>query len=429
MADTQKQQQQQQSTSKKSLASKKASSSSSSSTSSSKKAEAVLTEKEIGRMIDLGIGRGVDATDPKPWANKSSFQVRSVTIENVIGTEEGGSLQSYEREITSVQTNQTDLKASVAVPQAPVNIGVDAEQSRSFSTTRRAVGKKVINRTISFRADFEDLPQSRTIDPTKARQEASVSLSERSDSVEESGRSIADAQISLTFEERLAKWIMMRVNNREDLKQQQLVAEGKPLPKSFSDHDDTGDPLTDVAYVIRNGSDEDRKDIVRDCREFVYHFRITHYVSAIELGAAEYRVLSESEYYSRIGASGSLGIESLATFALSEKASWKKTKKASDVKRIGRVTTDDKVTRGSYDEAVVGVSIQPISSLVRLRYLQLALRKAILNYVVEQGDTSCKNVLCPGAHELLKAAAAPVLLVCPPGFPLLLCSIRRPVSQ
>ena len=275
-----------------------------------------------------------------------------------------------------------------------MNIGVDAEQSRSFSTTRRAVGKKVINRTISFRADFEDLPQSRTIDPTKARQEAAVSLSERSDSVDsesESDRNVADMQSGITFEERLAGWIIERFKGREDLDELQLLSEGKPLPKRFSDHV-TGDPLTDVAYVIRNGSDEDRKDIVRNCREFVYHFRITHYVSAIELGAAEYRVLSESEYYSQIGASGSLGIESLATFALSEKASWKKTKKASDVKRIGRITTDDKVTRGSYDEAVVGVSIQPISSLVRLRYLQLALRKAILNYVDEQGDTSCKNV-------------------------------------
>ena len=60
---------------------------------------AVLTEKEMGRMIDMGLGRGVDATDASPWVSKSSFQVRDVTFDSVIGTEEGGALQSYEREI------------------------------------------------------------------------------------------------------------------------------------------------------------------------------------------------------------------------------------------------------------------------------------------------------------------------------------------
>ena len=103
-----------------------------------KKAEAVLTKDEIQRVIDLGLGRGMDATNPKPWLNKSSFQVRRVAIENVIGTEEGGALQSYKREVTSVQTQQTDLKASVTIPQSPVTIGVDAEQSRSVSSRRRA---------------------------------------------------------------------------------------------------------------------------------------------------------------------------------------------------------------------------------------------------------------------------------------------------
>ena len=64
------------------------------------KAAPVLTEKEMGRMIDMGLGRGVDATDPSPWVSKSSFQVRRVTFDSVIGTEEGGALQSYEREIS-----------------------------------------------------------------------------------------------------------------------------------------------------------------------------------------------------------------------------------------------------------------------------------------------------------------------------------------
>ena len=47
----------------------------------SKKAAAVLTSAEIDRMIDLGLGRGIDSTDAKPWFNKSAFQVRRVTAE------------------------------------------------------------------------------------------------------------------------------------------------------------------------------------------------------------------------------------------------------------------------------------------------------------------------------------------------------------
>ena len=64
--------------------------------------------------------------------------------------------------------------------------------------------------------------------------------------------------------------------------------------------------------------------------------------------------------------------------------------KASDLKRIGRII-NDLVERGSYDEAVVGVSIQPISNLVRLRYLQLTLKKALLEYIETQGDSTCEK--------------------------------------
>ena len=66
---------------------------------SSEKASPVLTEKEMGRIIDMGLGRGVDATDASPWVSKSSYQVRRVTLDSVIGTEEGGALHSYEQEI------------------------------------------------------------------------------------------------------------------------------------------------------------------------------------------------------------------------------------------------------------------------------------------------------------------------------------------
>ena len=375
-----------------------------------KKAEAVLTKDEIQRVIDLGLGRGVDATNPKPWLNKSSFQVRRVAIENVIGTEEGGALQSYEREVTSVQTNQTDLKASVAIPQSPVTIGVDAEQSRSVSSRRRAVGQKVTNRTISFRADFEDAPSSSTTNPEHACREASIRRGCFS-VMSESDETVEDAESALTFEERLSRWIMQRVNQRREMRVIEENAAGRPVESKAIERQDSVDSVSDLASVLYSASNEERKAILKDCRDFVHHFRITHYVCAIELGAAEYRVLTETEYYNRIGAAGSLGVESIGSAAIKETVSWKKTNKQSDLKRIG-VIDDGFVARGTHDEAVVGVATQPISSLVRLRYLQLALRKALLDYIQEQGDSSGKDTCtylsltpCPPPYLLLLIGA------------------------
>jgi len=145
------------------------------------KAGAVIKASEIGRFVDLGLGRGVDITKQTPWLCKSSFQVRPVLLENIIGTEEGGSLQNYEREIVSIIDHRGETKASITVPQSPVTIGVDAEQSRSHCSKRRSVGKKVINRTISFRADFHDAPSSCTRDPSQAKMEASFSRKQTSE--------------------------------------------------------------------------------------------------------------------------------------------------------------------------------------------------------------------------------------------------------
>ena len=400
MSDTQQQQTQPEQTSQKAdtkstktTAKGKTTSKTTATTSKSmpKKAEAVLAAGEIGRMVDLGLGRGIDATSPSPWQMKSSFQVRNCTSSNTIGTEEGGSLQSYEREVSSVYTQQTNLKASVAFPQAPVNIGLDAEQSRSFSSTRKAVGKKVINRTISFRADFHDLPQTHTDDPNKAKLASAENLGEAVYSDQEQERSSADSQNDLTFEERLSRWIIERIVQRESLKKLQLEDEGKPAPPNKL-HLKGESPVSDLANFLQDSSKDERREIVTDCSDFVHHFRITHYVNAIELGAAQYRVLSETEYYDRVGITGNLGIEALATAALSETLSRRRTKKASDVRQIGVIGSDGRVHRGTYDEAVVGIQIQPIHSLLRLRYLQLAMRKALLDYIKVQGDTSSKLV-------------------------------------
>lgn len=336
-------------------------------------------------MIDLGLGRGIDSANPKPWMNKSAFQVRRVTAEGVLGTEEGGSLQSYEREVTSTISHQTDLKASVVVPKAPVQIGIDAEQSRSVSSTRRAVGKKVINRTVSFRTDFSDVPfisHDHSVD--------FFSLHDTHETVD----SVADMQSEYyTFEERLSKWIVKRILQRQELTAQEMKAANLEVgePKFVVDKSlGPTDPLSLVSHFIYLANEEEKKKIIHDCYDFVTHFRVTHYVSSIELGATEYRVFSETDFNSRIGAGGSLAVEKLANLSVSHKRSSRKLKKASDVKTIGKITGEGSVGRGMHDEAVVGIRVEPIPTLVKLPYLQLALRRALVYYMEEQGDSSCE---------------------------------------
>ena len=359
---------------------------------SSGKAKPVITEDEVARMIDLGLGRGVDATHASPWSMKSSFQVRQVTLDNIIGTEEGGALQAYEREITSVTTQQSTLKSSISVPQAPIAVSVEGEYSRSSSSTRRCVGKLVLNRTIAFRADFDDVPQGVHDDdgPSKRGKEMEDSDTGWATTNLYAGlrrTSIAAVQTEFTFEQRLAEWILDRVLQRWDNACSQARQSGNPEPKRPTI---IGvDPVTDIAEYLKEASAEDKKNVFHDCTNFVRHFRITHYVCAVQLGAAEYRVLSENEYYKKVSSSGTFGLEAVGKFVASESYSKKSKVKASDTRQIGKII-NDKVERGSYDEAVVGIKIQPIHTLIKLRYLHLALRRALLDYVDQQGDTTCK---------------------------------------
>lgn len=357
-------------------------------------AQAVLTAKEVGRMIDLGLGRGVDATNPRPWLNKTSFQVRRVAIEGLIGTEEGGSMMSYEASVSSVVNQQSSLKSSIAVPRSPVSIGVDAELSRGTNTTRRAIGKRVVNRTISFRDDFEEVPVSST--PEEAVREASA-VSTKTLYVpatgEDSDKRVADVTSAVTFQERLARWIIDRILHRQRMAELELSAVGKPVPQKEVSY--TGDPVSDLAEFIHKSTADERKLIVKDCHDFVSHFRLTHYVSSIQLGASEYRVMNENEYFTQVTTVGSLGLDALANFAVTEKYSKKVTTKASERRTIGVISKSGTVERGSYNEAVVGVSFRPITSLLTLRYLYLATRKALLDYMEDQGDTTSKHSSSP----------------------------------
>ena len=319
------------------------------------KALPVIAQEEVRRIVDYGLGRGLDATNRSPWLHKSSFQVRKVTPENLIGTEEGGSLHSYEREVSSITKQQTDLKASVVVPQAPVNLGLEGEQFRSVTTVRQAIGRRVVNRTISFATHFDHPPQC---------------------------GSKSEEHIP-NFEERLSKWILERIIHRYELAKK---IDGTEIPPEVKQIKGVN-PCEEFSNYLDAVDQEQAKQIVVDCMDFIQHFHITHYVCSISLGAVEYRILSKTEYYNQLSAKGTVGFDTIANVVLSESFSKKSSTKSFDLRQIGRIVNKE-VARGTYDEAVIGIGIQPIHQLVRLRFLHLALRLALLDYFEVQGDRS-----------------------------------------
>ena len=340
----------------------------------------VICQEEIYRYIDLGLGRGLDGTDQTPWLNKTSFQARRVKFDNILGTEEGGSVQSYEREIASVQTLQSKLKSSIVVPKPPMIIGTDAELSRTVNSSRRAVGRQIINRTVSFKDDFVDAPCS-------------------DDAISEYTGGGSDMQNHWTFEQRLANWIIQKLKAswQKPISAESTIsvmssiatAAKKLPPLTLPTETMTGKcPLSDLLYVIDQHRKPDLQFIIKGCEDFLDYFRVTHYVSAIELGAAEYRVLTEDEYQISVSTAGSFGIEKLASIVTQHNFSSKKKSRASELKRIGMFTSDDKVERGSYSEAVVNVAIKSILTLIKTDFLHEAMSAALVKFVDSQSDRS-----------------------------------------
>ena len=334
----------------------------------------VICEEEIYRYIDLGLGRGLDGTDKTPWLNKTSFQARRVLYDNILGTEEGGAVQSYEREIASVQAQQSRIKTSIVIPKSPMTIGADAELSRSVNSSRRAVGRQIINRTVSFKDDFVDAPRS-------------------DDTISEKTGGSSDMQNHWTFEQRLAHWIIQKLKSswqKPDVSSTASLTPKKSLVAlTLPTETEKGKcPLYDLLFVISQNRKPDLQLIIKGCEEFLDYFRVTHYVSAIELGAAEYRVLTEDQYQLSVSVAGSFGIDKLATMVTQQSFSSKRKSKASELKKIGMFTSDDKVKRGSYGEAVVNVAIKSILTLVKTDFLHEAMSTALLKFIDSQSDKS-----------------------------------------
>lgn len=323
------------------------------------RAKPIILQEEIQRFIDLGLGRGVDSTNSAPWHSKSSFQVRHPTFNNVIGTDEGGFVESYKSSLSSAFDLQLELKASVAVPNTPISIGLETGYSRSTNSSKKVVGNRVVNRTISFHVHRE------------------VSTEDHN-------------PIKSIFEEVISQWILKRIYDRGGkIEPKQLQMKGKAISV-----------LND--YLLQ-AKKEEAALIVEDCTEFIRFYGVTHYVSSITLGASQHTVLTESEYSRMVSEGFNVSASQIGSVKQKLTIKSKTSKNSMNMRSLGKVV-DGKVQRSSNDEAVIGVSILPIHSLIsNNRFVFLAMNKALMEYSEEKAITPSElyDFIRPQINDLL----------------------------
>lgn len=287
-----------------------------------------ISDEEIRRFIELGLGRGVDSTNMSPWLNKSSFQVQTPTNANIIGTDKGGLLQTYKSNISSIVDLQAELKASLSSSNTPVSLSLEGEMSRSCYSSRRAVGRKVINRTISFKAGHESL--------TKNTQPSD--------------------QMQLTFENYVSEWILKRVADRQGAMPQSQEKES----------------VLALHKYLSSASKKEADVVVDDCSNYIRLHGVTHYVTGISLGASEHTILTESQY--------SLMVKKGFDFSITG-TRFSSSKAILKLQMLGKIV-DEKVERGSGNEAVVEIQLLPLTSLIQQSsHLQLAMQEALIKYI------------------------------------------------
>ena len=337
----------------------------------------VVSPDEMQWLTDLGLGRGVDATKPNLWKEKSSFQVQSISksLDNIVGTSESGARNYYEREVLSISGRQTQLKLSVADPNTSLQIGVDAMYSQSVTKTNKSIGEEVATRTISFRRGFNELPRvssAEIILEKGATDEPTLQESLTPDLYTTGIKTDAEK----SFEELLSDWLVHRARIRGS----EMGSSGKHR-----------NSIVTLAHFLSINDEETHDSIVNDCLLFIRNTGVTHYVQSIQLGAKKFRVLSSTEYSQKVGVKGSAGAQRVAKLQSSISQTASKTHKNSSLKveEIGKITSGS-VRMGTIDEAVISFRLMPIHTLITADHINKAMKKAVRNYMVEKAIRSSK---------------------------------------
>ena len=349
-------------------------------------------------LTDLGLGRGVDATKPNLWKEKSSFQVQAVSksLSNIIGTHECGARKYFEREILSISSRQTQLKLSVADPNTSLQIGVDAMYSQSVTKTNKSVGEEVATRTISFRRSFDELPRVTSAEimihegaegesllqelPTPIKPtdtDLLIAAEKMTLEVSDSSKIGTLAEDIVGFEEQLCDWLVHRA-----------ILRGKKMEITGRKHCDS---ITKLTHFLQTNDIEDHNCVVSDCLLFIKQLGVTHYIHTIQLGAKKFRVLSSTEFNQKVGVKGSVGAQRVAKLQSSISQTASKTRKNSSLKveEIGKIT-NGVVRMGTTDEAVISFRLMPIHTLITSEHVGKAMKRALRDYMVERAIKSSK---------------------------------------
>ena len=305
-------------------------------------------EDEIEHYIELGLGRGVSVTDPDMWKSKTTVQIRKPCKDNIVGTQECGSLEAYKKEVSTFDTIQQKLSFSFgSLGASPVKIRLDEQFSKGFSSTKVIEGQRIETRTISFQSHFYD-------ESLKADIDQAILLTDENFLHEND------------LEQKLGNWLKKCREKRT----------GKKLDFKDDDHK--------LAFLkLANQLERDGKldEVARDCSEFVEELGITHYISAIKLGACEHYFTISRSKQKHLGGGKSDKTGPLAGVGLSARFGKYFYFKGEEKRKMGRM---DKEKEEVTDEAVIGFEIQPLYELVRVPYIQSLLRKAVEVYIQSQ---------------------------------------------
>ena len=127
---------------------------------------------------------------------------------------------------------------------------------------------------------------------------------------------------------------------------------------------------------------------VQEMVELIIRHGITHYVSKIKLGAALYCTMSEVYYSTFVRGKKDIGVDKMAELALSASKKRTSSSQVSETKRIGFMSGDYVVRRGTYDEAVLGVELESVANLIKNEGLRDAVTKALRIYIATRGTNS-----------------------------------------
>lgn len=161
------------------------------------------------------------------------------------------------------------------------------------------MGLKVKNRTISFRLNFYDLPQSR--DATVKDVKEKMQLDKTEIIAPRTAPIPTDTGDDVPFEIRLCRWLCECLEHR-GIRARGVEPHELMFLKIEREGEDKGKRLIDSEY--------ETNELQEDITHFIRHLGVTHYVSAIELGGLNFRVLTEKEYERKISLSGSASLNS-----------------------------------------------------------------------------------------------------------------------